>query len=123
MSLRKKLIRLAYEKPELRSDLIPLIKVAARVGDSTWRSMLKDLERGKPGNWSFDGRGLRELENWIVEQGGKAISPSSRFSEGDQINYTLNGISLEGTSGNFMGPFTQVQAQRGMWRGTPYLGD
>lgn len=32
-ALRKRLIRLAYEKPELRADLLPLVKAAADQDD------------------------------------------------------------------------------------------
>lgn len=98
--------------------------IAARVGDGVWAAMLRDLESGKAGHWSFDGRGLRELEKWARDQGAKGISPSSTFTKGAQINYKLpSGVSIEAVEGTFLGAFTQVDAHRGHWTGTPSLND
>jgi hypothetical protein len=125
--LRTKLVRLAYNNPELRPDLLPLLKTAARAGDATWRKMLTDLHRGVAGEWSFDGRALDELRVWLEENGGKPLQASSHFSKGRQINYNITrpgiSVSIEAHEGNFLGPFTQVHARKGTWRGTPYLGD
>lgn len=111
---------------ELNEGLRGAISVLteSKVKGAEWKKMLRDLKAGKPGHWSFDGRALSDLEAWIRKQGGKEIGPSSRFSEGPQINYSLpSGISIEAVEGNFLGPFTQVQAEKGKWRGTPYMGD
>jgi len=121
--LRASLVRTAYENPELRGDLLPLLKEGSRVGDTTWRKMLTELKRGVAGSWSFDGRAIQDLTNWLVENGATPLTASSRFSKGEQINFQLGSISIEAHQGNFMGPFTQVASQKGVWRGTPYLGD
>lgn len=39
MSLRKKIIRLAYEKPELRKDLLPLVRTASYGYPSFYRNL------------------------------------------------------------------------------------
>tara|TARA_B100000963_G_C22547928_1_gene635334 strand:+ start:35 stop:310 length:276 start_codon:yes stop_codon:yes gene_type:complete len=46
MSLRKKVIRLAYENPSLRKDLLPLVtKVAGRLEDYDFLGEILNLKR------------------------------------------------------------------------------
>lgn len=44
MSLRSKLIKLARENPELREEILPLLKEAAHPAYSTWNELKKDVE-------------------------------------------------------------------------------
>lgn len=55
MSLRNKLIRLAYQKPELRKDLLPLIKTSFDVRMSGEEKLLvqKIIKAGKTFGLSF----------------------------------------------------------------------
>lgn len=46
MSLRKKVIRLAHEKPELREHLLPLLKKTATAGDDYPYKSASDIEYG-----------------------------------------------------------------------------
>jgi len=49
--LRKNLIRLAHDNPELRPKLLPLLKEGAGVGPSSkgWKPFLQGLGRKLPG--------------------------------------------------------------------------
>ena len=52
MSLRKKIIRLAYEKPELRKDLLPLVKTALSINNK------RDAQRWVEDTFGSVGRDL-----------------------------------------------------------------
>ena len=64
MSLRKKIIRLAYEKPELRKDLLPLVKTALSINNK------RDAQRWVEDTFGSVGRDLFVAKYEETEQVG-----------------------------------------------------
>ena len=62
--LRKKLIRLAHEHPELRDDLLPLLKKASEPLDRQQQALVtRHLVRGGIGEWDVD----KEIERVLFK--------------------------------------------------------
>ena len=66
MTLRNKIIRLAHSKPELRKDLLPLLKKAGRLEDYDFLGEILNLRRyayGENGVFVDEGKyTLRQLQ-------------------------------------------------------------
>jgi len=54
MSLYKKLVRLAYQKPPLRPHLLPLLKTADVYGDLNKEGLQRALEDANPGYFQVE---------------------------------------------------------------------
>lgn len=70
MTLRSKIIRLAYEKPQLRPDLLPLLKVARKTVKQLAQEAVKSIGevQGKKGKPPSVSEILQKAESWLRSQ-------------------------------------------------------
>ena len=70
MTLRSKLIRLAFEKPHLRSDLLPLLKTARKTIKQLASDAVKAIGevQGKKGKAPTVSEIILKAEDWLRSQ-------------------------------------------------------
>lgn len=84
--LRTKLIRLAHEHPEMREQLLPLIKNASdqRLSRLEQQKVTTHLMRGGVGEWDVDNEIERELAKAIRKPNSVVLLETSCIREDDQ---------------------------------------
>ena len=92
-NLRKKLIRLAYQKPELRSEILPLLKTAADlVFVSGYRPMsIEDALKERDHLY----RRLKARANGLVLQSGRKKTRALLRQSWSDVQMTNEGVKFE----------------------------
>ena len=121
MSLRNKVIRLAYSKPELREHLLPLLKKQADLKLSAKdKKVLKDFVSGKEGSSQKltakkKGKDLILDGNW---SGGSNLA----VRKGDTFDYTVAMRRTSTKSEDVIKRFLKKETPSKLWKGETWKG-